>query len=581
MNSWCLDNVLPPPAAMNRDEEQVSFLKPQWLKPASASSHSVANEHSNGTLSRSRSALNAASAADHSQGLRRLSSSLSAPYTRSVSSNGSVGHDRGYSSFGRSHRDRERNRDRDRDRNRDRDRDRERDSVLDNGYCDYSDPIRSTRAERDLPRRSLSLVVGVPVGPPVPRRPVSTLSNGVGSSSVASFDKEFPSLGAEDKAGMSDVGRVNTPAFATGIQSPLPGLSDGWTSALVEAPGRVRSNGAQVSSGVQTAASMTSVASSTSTGLSMAAALTQAPARAHMAPQLTNDSERKKEKELMHLGKLVPVIAKGPIHNSAEKSKSKGAKSFDYISPKIGLQSSSQPVNHALRVPVTTVDAPKVSQCSNYQVLNWDKNGVDSTAKDGPTLRTSSRDAPSVGVSVQAAPGHHLPSTANSKLKVNGKVGGERKPLSQVQGRHDFFNSIRKKEMSRNSSAANLEAECVASPSSSLSTSSASNSVAQSCKHITGASASQEDIPSVSTSNAECSLVENGNNGTCDGKFETLPPPDEKEAAFLQSLGWEENAVVEPISQEEIAYFLNKYSKHSACTKLKALFPELLQGCSS
>ncbi|KAJ6818195.1 uncharacterized protein M6B38_407630 [Iris pallida] len=308
---------------MNRDEEQVSFLKPQWLKPSSASSHSVANEHSNGTLSRSRSALSAAGAVDHNHGLHRLSLSSSAapPYTRSVSSNGSAGHDRGYSSFGRSHRDRDRDRVRDRDRNRNRDRDRERDSVLDNGYCDYSDPIRSTRAERDPPRRSLSLVTGVP-GPSVPRRPVSALSNGVGSSSVACFDKEFPSLGAEDKSGTSDVGRVNTPGFATGIQSPLPGLADGWTSALVEAPVRVGSNGPQVSLGLQTAASMTSVASSsasmtsvassTGTGLSMAAALTQAPARAHMAPQLTNDSERKKEKELMHLGKLVPVIAKGP-----------------------------------------------------------------------------------------------------------------------------------------------------------------------------------------------------------------------------------------------------------------------------
>ncbi|KAJ6798437.1 uncharacterized protein M6B38_273885 [Iris pallida] len=538
-------------------------LFPEWLKGASgSSSHSdEQSKHSNGILLRSRLLLNAA---NHDHG--PLRSSMPSSYRRSVSSNGSTGHDRdgysrsqAYSSFGRSRRDRD----------RDKDRGREADHLLDDGYHDYSDPIRSGRIERDPLRRSQSMVTGGR-GPSAPKRPGSSLSNGAANSSagigVASFEKEFPSLGAEEKVTMPDVCRVNTP----GIQSLSLGLSNGWTSALAEAPGRVGTNGPQVSSGLQTSSNMASVVLSTGTGLSMAEALAQAPSRVNTAPQLTNDSERKKE--LTQLGKLIPVVNKGQVHNSSDKLKSKGAKISDYNASKSGLQSSSQPVNHVLRLPVAKPDVPKVSQATNYQVLNWEKNSIDSTAKDGLTSKIASREAASLGGSVQSAPSPHPRSTINPKLKVNGTVGGEKNPLSPAKGRNDFFNGLRKQPMPRNSSAINLETNCIASSSSS---SSASNLVVETIGEITGASASQEnDIPTASTTNSGCPDMENGSNDACDEEPERLVPLDEEEAAFLRSLGWEENAGEEALTQEEIESFVSKHP----CTKLKAVFPEPQQG---
>ena len=244
----------------------------------------ITDEHSIGTLSRNRLAV---SVCDH-----EASRASSSSFQRSSSSNGSMGLDkdsyaqsRAYSSFVRSHRDRD----------RDRQRDREKDNLLDNGYCDYADLLMTRRTDKDTLRRSQSMVSGRRVEL-VAKRPGSDSSNSIPSAgslssglSKVSFERDFPSLGAEEKLGVSDVGRVSSPGISTAINSLHISTSavigaDGWTSALAEVPALGVGNGPSMSSGLQTAANISSTASSATTGLSMAETLAQAPSRARTAP---------------------------------------------------------------------------------------------------------------------------------------------------------------------------------------------------------------------------------------------------------------------------------------------------------
>ena len=214
--------------------------------------------------------------------------------------NGSAKH--AYSSFNRSHRD------------KDRDREKDRSSFGDHWDRDSSDPLAtlfSGRIERDTLRRSHSLVARKQ-SETLPRRVVvdtksggsSNQNNGngilsggsiSGSIQKAVFDKDFPSLGAEEKQGMAEIGRVSSPGLgATASQSLPVGSSaliggEGWTSALAEVPTMIGSSstGSLMLQQNVTSASG-SVASSTTAGLNMAEALAQTPSQAHSAPQVVD-----------------------------------------------------------------------------------------------------------------------------------------------------------------------------------------------------------------------------------------------------------------------------------------------------
>jgi len=116
----------------------------------------------------------------------------------------------------------------------------------------------------------------------------------VGSSiQKAVFDKDFPSLGAEEKQGIAEIGRVASPGLgATASQSLPVGSSaliggEGWTSALAEVPSVLGSSSTGSLSAQQTvAATSGSLSSSTAAGLNMAEALAQAPSRARSTPQV-------------------------------------------------------------------------------------------------------------------------------------------------------------------------------------------------------------------------------------------------------------------------------------------------------
>ncbi|ONK65435.1 uncharacterized protein A4U43_C07F37090 [Asparagus officinalis] len=285
-------------------------LAPEWLKATNSSSHS--DENSSGAFSRNRINRLAVSVSEHDA---PRASSSSTSFRRIANTNGSMGqekdsyaHSRAYSSFGRS-------RDRDRDRDRDRHRDRQKDSLLGNGYCDYADSLMTRRSETkrteiDSLRRSKSVVSGRKFES-MSRRSgsdsISALSAGSlsGSLSKVSFDRDFPSLGAEEK---HELVRVPSPGISSAINSlhissPTIIGADRWTSALAEAPA------VGISNGLQTAASMTSTGSNTTGGLSMAETLAQAPSKARSAPLLSNENERRKELTLMQYNKLIPVTS--------------------------------------------------------------------------------------------------------------------------------------------------------------------------------------------------------------------------------------------------------------------------------
>ena len=177
------------------------------------------------------------------------------------------------------------------------------------GY-DFSSPlvnVFSSRAEKETLRRSHSMV-SRKQGDLFPQRVAVNLksggynhkanSNGFHSGSTingitdkAVFDKDFPSLGAEERQGGPDVGRVSSPGLTTCVHSLPIGSStlisrEGWTSALAEVPTTVTGSSGAPSSIQQTANSGLGSPNAT-TSRKMAEALTQAQTRGRVTSQST------------------------------------------------------------------------------------------------------------------------------------------------------------------------------------------------------------------------------------------------------------------------------------------------------
>ncbi|XP_010926439.2 uncharacterized protein [Elaeis guineensis] len=599
---------------------------PEWYKSSStsASGSSSSNHHSGssshlddhgvGHSSRNRLLV---SASEHD-------APRSSPFRRSASSNGSMSHDkdnslhsRPYASFGRSYRDRDWEKEKDVDL-----RDKDRSHLVDNGFGDYSDSFMGSRSEKDTLRRSHSMVSGKRVESLL-KRPGNDLKNGIlsgvsiiGGIGKTSFERDFPSLGAEEKLGQPEIGRISSPGLTSAIQNLPKGIGiDGWTSALVDVPVTVGGSGTVPSSTPQnTSASLGSTVSSSSTGLNMAETLAQVPSRVRTPPQLSIDTQRIEERTRLQYSKLIPVtpsMPKSSALNSSEKSKAKGARIGDLGGPSKVGQPPSQLVSLTPRAPART-ETSKVSQVGNFQVLNRERNGLSPTAKDSPGLMNASRIA-TPHSSVQTTAIHQPKGAVNPKLKPDGKAGapsstqssfGEKRPISQAQNRNDFFNIIRKKSPTSHS-ADITEPSCVASASCS----------AKLDEQVTGTSTSvnQGKDSSASCSELECP-VEDGNGctedstGVCEVSSRSVPGneeessssdpavpdsgpgnagesssgpvlapasapdsidgssssdpvvvPSEEELDLLRRLGWDENAEGDALTPEEIDDFVRRY----------------------
>ncbi|XP_061339522.1 uncharacterized protein LOC133286160 isoform X2 [Gastrolobium bilobum] len=530
--------------------------------------------------------------------LDRISSSNS----RRSSINGSAKH--AYSSFNRSHRD------------KDRDRDKDRSNFGDHWDRDSSDPLAnlfSGRIERDTLRRSHSMA-SRKQSEILPRRAAvdakssgsiyqnngnGILSGGNVGSSIqkAVFDKDFPSLGAEEKQGITEIGRVPSPGLgATASQSLPVGSSaliggEGWTSALAEVP-TIMGSSSTGSLSVQQAVTTTSgsVMSSATAGLNMAEALTQTPSRARSTPQVSVKTQRREELAIKQSKQLIPVTPSMPkalVLNSSEKSKPKSTfrnAEISVVTKSVPQQPSALHIaSQSVRSVNAKVDAPKTSgKFTDLKSVVWE-NGGSPTSKDvaNPTNYSNSKPGsqhavPSASASTPLRNPNNLKSPTERKpASLDLKLGSaldKKHSFSQAQSRNDFFNLIKKKTLMSSSTVLPDSGPMVSSPS--MENSDEAN------REVVSPSVSSQSLGNGAelTSNGNANDHEEGVHRLSDGEEKDSITsatiyPDEEEAAFLRSLGWEENSDEdEGLTEEEINAF------YQECKKLGPTTFKLCQG---
>lgn len=200
--------------------------------------------------------------------------STSHSFHRSSTSNGSMGREglplRAYNSFGRSHRDRNRGREKDLERCH-----RNRPLLEENGLFNNPDSFVTNKLEKESLWHPHSKASGG--GDALFRRlghdsskNVPSRGSIIGGISKSSFERDFPSLAADEKHVGSDIAIHNLPVSA----STIIGV-DGWTSDLVEVPPIVGGKFPGVSS-----------VSNPSSGLNMAETVAQAPAQIRASSQV-------------------------------------------------------------------------------------------------------------------------------------------------------------------------------------------------------------------------------------------------------------------------------------------------------
>ncbi|XP_054788790.1 uncharacterized protein LOC129294436 [Prosopis cineraria] len=574
-------------------ERSEPALIPEWLRSAgsvtgagnsahhsaTSSTHSDASSAAQPTRNRSSKSINDFDS-PRSAFLERSSSSNS----RRSSTNGSTKH--AYSNFNRNHRD------------KDRDREKERLNFGDHWDRDSSDSLInlfSGRVERDTLRRSQSMV-SRKQSDLLPRRVAvdaktggnSNHNNGNGLLSGASigssiqkavFDKDFPSLGSEEKQGISEIGRVSSSGLAAASSQSLPvGSSaliggEGWTSALAEVPSIIGSNSTG-SLTMQQPASTTSgpAALSTTACLNMAEALAQTPSRARSTPQVSVKTQRLEELAIKQSRQLIPVtpsMPKASVLTSSEKLKPKTAVRTPELNV-VGKSGLQQPAlshisNLSIRGGNAKSDAPKTSgKFTDLKSVVWE-NGLSPTSKDvsSPTNFSNIRSGNNLAtVSAPLRNPNNLKSSTDRKpTTLDPKLGStmDKKPsLSQVQSRNDFFNLIKKKTLMNSSTGNTDSAPLLSSP------------TMEKSSELAGDVVSPASCPQALRNVAEVTI-----NGDAHEEARRLPDgeekysvqsdtvyPDEEEAAFLRSLGWEENSGEdEGLTEEEINAFYQEFMK--------------------
>lgn len=280
--------------------------------------------------------------------------------------------------------------------------------------------------------------------------------------------------------------------------------------------------------------------------------------------------------------------------NSSEKSKFRGTTKNGHYGPTRSSQQLSPQllaVNNALRASAARSDAPKESQIGNFQVLCREKTGIISPV--------AANDAGSQDVI--------LKSSINPNLKADNKgtnkslLSSSKSGLGSFQDRSDFFNSIRKKTSVHHSVAAVPEPNCCDTMEKSLSVQqnsgtsadiaiinldewgngcSAEASVNEEGDHAEGMSTDATVVnkeENAGESGATCGdgadassveklldmsskdVIGNDQSSCCsDFNCHLVVDLDERDKAFLRSLGWQEDAPEEALTEEEIATFVKQ-----------------------
>ncbi|KAF5193432.1 mediator of RNA polymerase II transcription subunit-like protein [Thalictrum thalictroides] len=485
--------------------------------------------------------------------------SVIADSNRKAASNGSMRneknlHSRHYSSFGRSHRD------------------GGWDADL-SGHCNQERSFRQeqwdrysstnsfpNRLEKDALRRTQSMISGKRAElwsreiVADPRSNENGFSNAgvavAGRAQKAVLEKDHhSSIGAEERPGTPDIARTASPSMKlSSVQNFAFGSSrDRWTSALAEVPSTVGSNSMIHSSVHQhVPARLSSTVAPSTSGLNMAETLAQAPSRANSAPQISLETRRLEELAIKKSRRLIPLTPLVPKLTVLNADKSKPAVRSEMMASKGGHQqlSSYQLADHSLRGGHTKSD----------------------TVKSCPVVAPLSIIAPPRSISSikRAAPDHK----ASDHPVIYAPTVEKRSMVSQAQSRNDFFDLMRKKS-SMNFSSVSTDPTHVEN----------TNKLT-----IEVSTAIIPKTDNISMSDPSCCgfLTENGpnmaSNGAVSEESRTYPNNgdkftmevihlDEKERAFLCSLGWDENAGGDALTEEEISAFYKEYTPLKPSTK--------------
>ncbi|KAM0063950.1 hypothetical protein Hdeb2414_s0003g00096881 [Helianthus debilis subsp. tardiflorus] len=561
------------------EKSEPTFV-PEWLKNSggsSATSHQLTSSSSHSDEQGVSKSVRNNKSLDKDLGHSSVSDRPNSSYFRRASiSNGSA-HLRSYSSFNRNHRDRDRDRDKDIFEFRNKER-------SENRHHDFSDPLGNilpSRFGKNGLRRSHSSLSGKrgeswPTKIASDSNIVKKSSHNNGGSLLSgnvklSFERDFPSLGADEKQVDNDVGKVSSPGLSSVIQSLPVGSSaviggDGWTSALAEVPVIVGNNG-NGSNGSAVAPPVQPAPVSATTGMpagrNMAETLAHGPPRTQTPPQLTVGTQRLEElavKQSRQLIPMTPSMPKALAFNSSDKQKLKIGQSQFQSSHLISNPSTP-------RSATVKPDVSKASTVGKLLILkpSRERNGITPTAKDSLSPTGGGSKLPNSPLAVPSAVG----TTAPLKKPVNGPVANlEKRPSLQAQSRNNFFNLMRKKSMTSSNSSS------VASD-----TSSSSQPVAsEGGPGSTVVQQSSESTVDVSCNGDTCGAVITS---LVNGKIRKGPDvilySEEEEARFLRSLGWEETAEEEGLTEEEISSFYQNYLTLKPSSKiLKGTLPKQL-----
>ncbi|KAK8649141.1 hypothetical protein V6N13_129875 [Hibiscus sabdariffa] len=563
------------------ERSEAALLVPEWLRTTgTVTGGGNSNPHFASSSSNSyASCLTHHGRQGNSRNISDFGFPLSAFLDRSSSlnlrssANGSAKH--AYSACSMSHRD------------KDRERDKERSSFGNHWACDSSDCLESflasrveklggistIRVEIDKLRRSHYMVHRKQREPLHRRVAVDSrdignsnhyngndlLSGGTVGSSInkAVFEKNFPSLGTEERQGVPEIARVSSPGFSSASQSLPVGNSaligvEGWSSARTDVPSVAGSGGTGSLTATVTVSTSGSGSPRLTAGLNMAEALAQYPSQTHTAPQSSVKTQRCEELAIKQSRQLIPVtpsMSKGSVLNSVDKSKAKPAgRTIDMsMTIKNGQQQYGNQSSHSGHVKS---DTPKTSGKLLVLKPGWE-NGVSSpTQKDvaSPAKNANSKVATSEHAVTSASArnsNHPKLSAGERKTATLNPIAGftlEKRPsLAQTRSRNDFFNLLKKKTSTKGFAG-----------------------LSDSDPHISSSIIGKSEVPN------EVARV-------------SAPAHDEEEVAFLRSLGWEENSGEdEGLTEEEINAFYQEYMKlRPSLEPCRTILPKLTQSCAT
>lgn len=447
---------------------------------------------------------------------------------------------------------------------------------------------------------------------------VSTAPSANGNSATHAqktvFEHNFPTLGIDDKQGSprssigsvsissprpsmanshlvwqgnsrSDFSRASSPGLTGGFANPISTVpasisagSDFWSSALADVPtsngnaqgNTVAANAAPIASFSQTSASLVGPVTS-ATPLNMAEALTQNPPRVRTPPQSSLESQRLEELALRQSRQLIPMTPSLPKTMSLVDKTKKSSRTADGSTTSLKQQlNSSQKL-----VTPSKVDTSKPSQ-GKLLLLKPIKDGilVPSTSKsDGSQVVTQGNVGFHTVSTGSTTPGQRKQIhdrrgtfvTDGLRSKDSTLLPDDKRTALNAQNRSDFFNTLRKKAAGNVSNSSTCEAK--------------TDSLTP--RAIDGA---HVDINSEAKENGVCDdlhfsessfkiqsngdvAISSGNGSMKDGFVEVAeskeenrhsPSPgdlEEEEAAFMRSLGWEENEEGSELTEEEINAF--------------------------